>query len=306
MKVRSHHSEWQVELIERTALRRVWRVIGPFEVRVEWSLDHKGWRRYLGLERVYVEGVPAWTELSFTHGLAGWADFVIYTVDEPVPFRIDRHIFAGRVVALRLTMEGTSLYSEGDLSYLPPGPAGLPIPAASTVGTTDDLPLPGVPPAEPISTRRRARLSFSQITWFVCLAILGLYLSGIVAGYLDFRRAYGDPELVRAAAGGEALRVRQLLQHGSPANSYHLEGSSALWWAVSSGSLECVQLLLDHGADPNGRGQWDTVIEQSVLNLNLNDGKPRAAIVKALLARGSQIKDLAQLKLLKEAARRKR
>jgi hypothetical protein len=293
-------------LIERTALRRVWRVSGPFETRVEWSLDHRGWKRYLGLERVYVEGVPAWTELAFTHGLTGWADFVIHAADGPVPFRIERHIFAGRVVALRLMMEGTVLYWEGDLSHLPPGPPGLPIPADSRVGTASGLPLPGVPPEAPISTRRRTRLTFHQATGLAGLLILALVLGTIFKGYLDFRRAYGDPELVRAAARGDATRVRQLLQHGSPANSYHLEGSSALWWAVSSGSLECVQLLLDHGADPNGRGQWDSVIEQAVQDLEFNDGKPRAAIIQALLAQRSRIRDPAQLKLLEDAATRER
>jgi ankyrin repeat protein len=136
---------------------------------------------------------------------------------------------------------------------------------------------------------------------------LALVLGTIFKGYLDFRRAYGDPELVRAAAGGDATRVRQLLQHGSPTNSYHLEGSSALWWAVSSDSLECVQLLLDHGADPNGHGQWDSVIEKAVQDLEFNDdGKPRTAIIQALLAQRSRIRDPAQLKLLEDAATRKR
>lgn len=295
----------RAELIERTALRRVWRISGPFESTIEWSLDHQGWRRYLGVERVLVDGILVWRELVFILSVTSGADFVIYAVDGPVPFSIEHYISAGRVVALRLRTEGNALYWEGDLSELPPGAVGLPIPAAGTVGSAADLPLPGEPSDAPISTPRRAWLTRSRMIGITCLTVVALLVGGIVAFYLDFRRTYGDLNLVGAASSGDAARVRKLLEHGSPANSYHIEGSSALWWAVFSGNLECVQLLLDHGADPNGRGQWDTVIEQSVQNLNLNDGKPRAAIVKALLARGSQIKDPAQLELLKEAVNRK-
>lgn len=137
------------------------------------------------------------------------------------------------------------------------------------------------------------------------VGLLALVVTPFAIIYAQLRRDYGDPELVRASAGGDAPRVRTLLDRGAPANSYHLEGSSALWWAVESGSLETVQLLLDHGADLNSRGQY-SVIETAVARLDEEDGKPRRAIAESLLlARAAQIQDPAQVRALREALAKK-
>ena len=126
------------------------------------------------------------------------------------------------------------------------------------------------------------------------------------AGWFFFGGPF-NAELVGAASRGDAPKVRRLLRWGASPNSYHLEGSSALWWAVSSGSLETVQLLLEKGADPNSRGQWNSVIEQAAALAPepWDREQERRAIVRALLDRAAQIRDPAQVKLLKDALQKK-
>ena len=141
------------------------------------------------------------------------------------------------------------------------------------------------------------------------LALAGLCLLlavPCVTVYHQYRAWSGDQELVSAAAGGNAAKVRRLLSRGSHANSYHPEGSSALWWAVSSGNPECVRLLLQYGADPNSRGQFNSVIDQAVQDLDGGDEQAQIAIAQALLDRAPWIKDAAQVHLLKKALTTKR
>ena len=153
-----------------------------------------------------------------------------------------------------------------------------------------------------------ARLT-KRAVWYSMLAAaltIALLIAVLFAWFhSEFRRAYGDPELVRAAAMGDAPRVRSLLQRGAPVESYHLEGSSALWWAVASGSRETVQALLEHGADPNSSGQWATVIETAAGSIDLDDGKPRRAIATLILDQAPRIKDPTQLQLLRAALAKK-
>ncbi len=141
--------------------------------------------------------------------------------------------------------------------------------------------------------------------WQSCLAALltVAVLFGVPLGwfYLEFRRSYGEPDLVAAAANGDAFKVRKLLQRGAPPESYHIEGSSALWWAVNSGSPETVKALLDYGADPNSSGQWSTVIETAAGNVETYDDEPHRAIARMLLAQAPRIKNPAQVQLLRKA-----
>jgi ankyrin repeat protein len=138
-----------------------------------------------------------------------------------------------------------------------------------------------------------------------CLALVTFVVLPFWVCQVEFAIEYGDPKLVRAAAMGDAARVRVFLERGSPVNSYHMEGSSALWWAVYGGSLETVELLLRYGAEVNSRGQFQSVIETAVEQLRWEDDEPRRAIAQALLARAAKIKDPAQVRLLKEAVARK-
>jgi hypothetical protein len=141
-----------------------------------------------------------------------------------------------------------------------------------------------------------------RFLWVLPVLVALALLVGIPLGasYLMVRE-YGDQELVRAAAGGDAAGVRERLRRGAPANSYHIEGTSALWCAVRSGSLETVQVLLEHGADPNSSGQFNTVIEQAVGGLDVDDGKPRRAIAQALLDQAPRITNPQQVALLRNA-----
>lgn len=141
-------ASYRADLIEHTALRRVWRVSGPFEMRIEWLLDHRGWRRSLGLERVYVDGVPVYREFVYTEGITGRVDFLVHTADGPVPCLIERHILMRHVAALRLTVGGIPLFGVGNLAYLPADRPPLPIPATGANGNAANLPLPDASPVE--------------------------------------------------------------------------------------------------------------------------------------------------------------
>lgn len=305
-----HPTDHPVELIESASLRRVWRVTGAIEATIEWSLDHDGWRRITGSERVLVDGVVVWKDLAVTHGLVAYADFVVATSVGLVPLRVERAIRRGTLLALRLSIDGTPIYIEGDRDWLSSGPPELPVPASSPDSHGRELPRPSEASSTgrdelqtPTGGSRRQRLR--ALRWALILAMLALTATPVVMGYFEFKKAYGDPALVAAASSGDAARVRTLLERGSPANSFHLEGSSALWWAVSSGSAETVQLLLDHGADPNCPGQWSTVIEQAIQNLELEDGQSSLAVPRTLLVRSRQFKDPEQVKLLREAVAKK-
>ncbi|XP_013384855.1 ankyrin repeat and protein kinase domain-containing protein 1-like [Lingula anatina] len=54
-----------------------------------------------------------------------------------------------------------------------------------------------------------------------------------------------------AAQHGATQCVQLLLQHGADPNIQDWRGRTPLHWAVELGATQCVQLLLQHGADPN-------------------------------------------------------
>lgn len=152
----------------------------------------------------------------------------------------------------------------------------------------------------------KERPSREWLLWVGIVLLLALVAAPFLWTYLELRREYGDPEIVVAATNGDAQKVGELLRRGSPADSYHLEGSSALWWAVESNSPETVQVLLEHGADPNSKGQWNTVIDQAVDNLETYDNAaPNRRIIQLLLDRANQIKDPAQVAKLKDCLKSK-
>ena len=56
-----------------------------------------------------------------------------------------------------------------------------------------------------------------------------------------------------AASSRNVAVVRQLLEHGAPANARQQAGWTPLHAAAQNGDLETLDLLLRHGADPNAR-----------------------------------------------------
>ncbi len=300
----TNEPEIRIELMEAATLRRVWWVSGAIEGMLEWTLDHAGWGRVFGTEQARFNGETAWKDLAFGHGLVSWLDFTLETPDGPLPVRIERYLRSRQVVALRVSVEGIPVYVEGDRAFLSPDPPGLPIPAGPPTVSAAELPVPtdGVLDAPSSRDLRPPSPSLADKLRLVgALGALVLAAAPFVGFYMDCQRAYGDTELVRMAAMGNVAEVRARLERGSPANACHLEGSSAFWWAVNGGSLETVLLLLEHGADVNSRGQFNTVIEEALVNIDHKDGRPGKAIAMALLDRASQIRDPKQLAILREA-----
>lgn len=62
-----------------------------------------------------------------------------------------------------------------------------------------------------------------------------------------------EHDLLRAAANGDLLTVRQLLQRGVDLDATNAFDRSALHLAVIRNRPDVVRLLLAHGADPNGQ-----------------------------------------------------
>ncbi|KAL4853422.1 Acyl-CoA-binding domain-containing protein 4 [Chlorella vulgaris] len=59
------------------------------------------------------------------------------------------------------------------------------------------------------------------------------------------------PPLLRAARCGDAAAVGRMLQHGADPNQRGNDGETALHWAADRGQLQVLRMLLDHGADIN-------------------------------------------------------
>jgi ankyrin repeat protein len=83
----------------------------------------------------------------------------------------------------------------------------------------------------------------------------------------------GATALMAAAAGGDAISTRLLLQRGAAANAqpgadpvrFVLGGGrSALMWAAYRGNLEIMRQLVASGADVNGEGFAGTPLTQAV------------------------------------------
>jgi ankyrin repeat protein len=88
-----------------------------------------------------------------------------------------------------------------------------------------------------------------------------------------------------AAAGGNADRVRALLDRKAPVNAVETpQGRTPLMWAAANGAAGAVRVLLERGADPNLQGTFgkDTALMRAAAR-----GPGDAAVVKTLLARGA-------------------
>lgn len=155
----------------------------------------------------------------------------------------------------------------------------------------------GLPRGAEMRRRRGAGLTLRQLLWVI--ALVGLSAWPIGAWYARVSR---ESALYAAATTGDAATTLRLLNQGidPDAQPYRSDGP-ALWWAVSNGSVVIVQALLDHGANPNGRAQWSSVIDQATRYLNDERTEERRLIAEALLARASRIRDPEQRKELEDA-----
>jgi ankyrin repeat protein len=62
--------------------------------------------------------------------------------------------------------------------------------------------------------------------------------------------ALGLDEVSRASANGDATRLADLLNYGLAVDRTDRDGADCLMYAAMNGHADCVQLLLDKGANP--------------------------------------------------------
>jgi ankyrin repeat protein len=92
---------------------------------------------------------------------------------------------------------------------------------------------------------------------------------------------FGSAEAVRVLCEAEANAspadpwkhtLKLLIDAGADVNGRDSQGRTALWHAITFGSIDHVRLLLEHGADPNGRAEADNFAGQTPLILICGHG----------------------------------
>lgn len=79
-----------------------------------------------------------------------------------------------------------------------------------------------------------------------------------LAAVSDLRN--GKTLLMHWSAVGDESQVRTLLKHGADVDSVDDDGDTALYYALSNGNVRIVEMLLNHGANPNLTGRSGPVL----------------------------------------------
>ncbi|MCJ1479351.1 hypothetical protein MMC13_008036 [Lambiella insularis] len=101
---------------------------------------------------------------------------------------------------------------------------------------------------------------------------------------IDATDRWGHTALTFAASFGDADIVRKLISKGASHRIRNIEGVTALMSAVYCDQSECVQLLLDNGADPN---EVDSKGNAAVLSWDMDIGD--LSILESLYRSGADI-----------------
>ncbi|KAL8826404.1 MAG: hypothetical protein Q9170_007415 [Blastenia crenularia] len=112
---------------------------------------------------------------------------------------------------------------------------------------------------------------------------LATYLS-ISPDEVDVFDSWGRTPLMWAAWRGDSQSVSTLLEYGADPHATSSDGNSVLIYATSGGSLECMKLILDTGADINHMSQ--SLLTPAMGGSQLGDNP---AIAKVRLVRGAAI-----------------
>lgn len=131
---------------------------------------------------------------------------------------------------------------------------------------------------------RFRRVFLPLMLGMVTVVPLMLWLGATAARSAMQRASAGPPSLWRACATGEAGQVRQFLEKGADLNAQDPAlGMTPLSHAALHGRVEIVRLLLDGGADAQGRGRDGSTALHAAAFLG------RAEIADALLKAGADI-----------------
>lgn len=127
--------------------------------------------------------------------------------------------------------------------------------------------------------------------WALRIGFLGVLVVTLLVGMLavTWRPKPGadggdlsEARLVEAVKAGSAYDVEVLLDHGADPDSRDADGKPALWWAVRQGNEETVAVLLDHGAEPSLAERGGDTPLSLAKDLVASDPSPRR---KAILER---------------------
>ena len=112
---------------------------------------------------------------------------------------------------------------------------------------------------------------------------LATYLS-ISIDEVDVFDSWGRTPLMWAAWRGDSHSVSVLLDYGADPHATSFDGNSVLIYATSGGSLECIKLILEAGADINHMSH--SLLTPAMGGSQLGDNE---AIAKVRLTRGAAI-----------------
>ena len=86
------------------------------------------------------------------------------------------------------------------------------------------------------------RFRLSTILIVVALAAVSVFI---------VNRFFQSDALNTAAKEGDLLKVKQLIENGTPVNGRGMHSMTPLMWACNSGNVEVIDYLIDNGASVN-------------------------------------------------------
>jgi uncharacterized protein len=129
--------------------------------------------------------------------------------------------------------------------------------------------------------KRVARASLTPATLSLASLPLAALLM-LVAG----TAAASEAELVAAARTGDGATVRALLRRETPADAQHVDGTTALHWAVRNDDRDTAAALLGAGADPRAANRY------GITPLHLAAQNGSAAMIALLLEAGADANEI--------------
>ena len=86
------------------------------------------------------------------------------------------------------------------------------------------------------------------------LIVIALFFAGFLAmGFWAKDQAGSLPPIIQAVMEKDQAKIKQAIDGGADVNVIGPFGVTAMLVAIKQGNLETVKLLLDNGADPNGK-----------------------------------------------------
>jgi ankyrin repeat protein len=136
----------------------------------------------------------------------------------------------------------------------------------------------------------------TALLWAAYNADTGMVDALVAAGAdVDGANQYGITPLLQASLTGDAAVIGRLIAGGAATELAHPDGMTPLMAAAQAGRIEAVEILLEHGADPNASDRFQA---QTALMWAAAEG--HADVVDALLVAGADPNAQAHVNSLSE------